>query len=216
MIQRLYHQINDFQSFNDMKRRWIKKNGGFSSQSSQNWNLRHKITAIPLYQNDGYSLAEGVGSHLRFIGFAETRFVAYWRSGVQFDFLEHHRHGLKTPHRGVLSRLRLVTALSNPFKNPPQNQKAHLSMCFFGGGRWIRTIEVTDNRFTVCPLWPLGNSPLFNLNFLLSQEVRGAGGRTRTPDLLITNQLLYQLSYTSVFITLSYYIKQHALCQYLF
>ena len=26
----------------------------------------------------------------------------------------------------------------------------------------------------------------------------GAGGRTRTPDLLITNQLLYQLSYTSV------------------
>ncbi len=27
----------------------------------------------------------------------------------------------------------------------------------------------------------------------------GAGGRTRTPDLLITNQLLYQLSYTSLF-----------------
>ena len=26
----------------------------------------------------------------------------------------------------------------------------------------------------------------------------GAGGRTRTPDLLITNQLLYQLSYTSL------------------
>ena len=30
----------------------------------------------------------------------------------------------------------------------------------------------------------------------LSSEV-GAGGRIRTPDLLITNQLLYQLSYTS-------------------
>ena len=29
-------------------------------------------------------------------------------------------------------------------------------------------------------------------------EIVGAGGRTRTPDLLITNQLLYQLSYTSV------------------
>ena len=27
----------------------------------------------------------------------------------------------------------------------------------------------------------------------------GAGGRTRTPDLLITNQLLYRLSYTSIF-----------------
>ena len=36
----------------------------------------------------------------------------------------------------------------------------------------------------------------------------GAGGRTRTPDLLITNQLLYQLSYTSIltntFFVLSY------------
>ena len=28
-------------------------------------------------------------------------------------------------------------------------------------------------------------------------ELDGAGGRTRTPDRLITNQLLYQLSYTS-------------------
>ena len=33
----------------------------------------------------------------------------------------------------------------------------------FGGGRWIRTTEVVDNRFTVCPLWPLGNSPIFSL-----------------------------------------------------
>ena len=31
-----------------------------------------------------------------------------------------------------------------------------------------------------------------------NQQWDGAGGRTRTPDLLITNQLLYQLSYTSV------------------
>ena len=30
-----------------------------------------------------------------------------------------------------------------------------------GGRRWIRTTEVVDNRFTVCPLWPLGNSPLY-------------------------------------------------------
>jgi hypothetical protein len=29
----------------------------------------------------------------------------------------------------------------------------------FGGSGWIRTIEVVDNRFTVCPLWPLGNTP---------------------------------------------------------
>ena len=30
----------------------------------------------------------------------------------------------------------------------------------FGGRRWIRTTEVSDNRFTVCPLWPLVNSPI--------------------------------------------------------
>ena len=26
-----------------------------------------------------------------------------------------------------------------------------------GGGRWIRTIELGESRFTVCRLWPLGN-----------------------------------------------------------
>ena len=30
---------------------------------------------------------------------------------------------------------------------------------WFGGGRWIRTTEAISSRFTVCPLWPLGNSP---------------------------------------------------------
>ncbi len=75
----------------------------------------------------------------------------------------------------------------------------------FGGGEWIRTTEVVDNRFTVCPLWPLGNSPINYAilykacpAFLSGRTAQfGAGERTRTPDLLITNQLLYQLSYTS-------------------
>ena len=49
----------------------------------------------------------------------------------------------------------------------------------FGGGRWIRTTEGIASRFTVCPIWPLWNSPIFNCV--------GAGGRIRTPDLLITN-----------------------------
>ena len=58
---------------------------------------------------------------------------------------------------------------------------------FLGGGWWIRTTESTANRFTVCPLWPLGKSSIF-----------GAGNRTRTYNLLITSQLLYQLSHTSM------------------
>ena len=39
-----------------------------------------------------------------------------------------------------------------------KDQPFRIGLCF-GGRRWIRTIEVSDNRFTVCPLWPLGNSP---------------------------------------------------------
>ena len=47
---------------------------------------------------------------------------------------------------------------------------------------------------------------IYSLSPLATREIShilfmhvGAGGRTRTPDLLITNQLLYQLSYTSIF-----------------
>ena len=45
-------------------------------------------------------------------------------------------------------------------KNKPHNYAVCL---LFGGREWIRTIEVEDNRFTVCPLWPLGNSPVLEL-----------------------------------------------------
>ena len=42
---------------------------------------------------------------------------------------------------------------------------------------------------------------IYSLSPLATREIPhicfGAGGRIRTPDLLITNQLLYQLSYTS-------------------
>ena len=42
-----------------------------------------------------------------------------------------------------------------------------------GGRGWIRTIEARSNRFTVCPLWPLGNSPilLFSKKFLSYSEI---------------------------------------------
>ena len=42
-----------------------------------------------------------------------------------------------------------------------QRKNRHFWRFFRGGGGWIRTTEVTDNRFTVCPLWPLGNSSIF-------------------------------------------------------
>ena len=42
---------------------------------------------------------------------------------------------------------------------------------------------------------PFGHSGILPYEW---KQNNGAGGRTRTPDLLITNQLLYQLSYTSI------------------
>ena len=31
-----------------------------------------------------------------------------------------------------------------------------------GGRGWIRTTEAESSRFTVCPHWPLGNTPIFS------------------------------------------------------
>ena len=53
-----------------------------------------------------------------------------------------------------------------------KQKRAHICTLFFGGRWWIRTTEVVDNRFTVCPLWPLGKPPIF------ACRNRGAGGRT--------------------------------------
>ena len=50
--------------------------------------------------------------------------------------------------RGILSPLRLPI--------PPHQQNA-LSRLNANGWRWIRTTEAICSRFTVCPLWPLGN-----------------------------------------------------------
>ena len=89
----------------------------------------------------------------------------------------------------VVRHARRVTVLyENSQIHDLYNEKSTSSDVLFRGGEgWIRTTEVTDNRFTVCSLWPLGNLSI------------GAGDRNRTNNLLITNQLLCLLSYTSVF-----------------
>ena len=53
-----------------------------------------------------------------------------------------------------------------------KQKRAQICTLFFGGRWWIRTTEVVDNRFTVCPLWPLGKPPISTC------RNRGAGGRT--------------------------------------
>ena len=118
-----------------------------------------------------------------------------------------HGYAKHNQHRNKAT-LCLATAKAKPASSAKSKETAQsCGFLVFGGGEWIRTTEVVDNRFTVCPLWPLGNSPtnyevLYKAcpAFLSGRTAQfGAGERTRTPDLLITNQLLYQLSYTSRF-----------------
>ena len=59
---------------------------------------------------------------------------------------------------------------------------------------------------------PFGHSGTLPCSLVLLKE-GGAGRRTRTPDLLITNQLLYQLSYTSTISSEVYVTRNVPICQ---
>ena len=66
---------------------------------------------------------------------------------------------LKQAQRTILPKAKSFEAAA------PTKQKRHpASRCLslFGGREWIRTTEARCNRFTVCPLWPLGNSPIWS------------------------------------------------------
>ena len=61
-------------------------------------------------------------------------------------------------YRGILSPLCLPI--------PPYPQTIHRRKYQFtsmnNGWRWIRTTEAICSRFTVCPLWPLGNPSIYS------------------------------------------------------
>ena len=88
---------------------------------------------------------------------------------------------------------------------------------------WIRT--TVGGRQQIYSLPPLATWVILHMKLCWEsgRQQDGAGGRTRTPDLLITNQLLYQLSYTSTCaqlggrsIQLVYNTKPVVSCQGLF
>ena len=76
-----------------------------------------------------------------------------------------------------------------------------------GAAVWWERVDSNhrSRRQQIYSLPPLATRERSHIQLISRREV-GAGRRTRTPDLLITNQLLYQLSYTSVFLTLDYFI----------
>ena len=51
--------------------------------------------------------------------------------------------------------------MKEPSLEPESSASANSAIPAKDGGQgWIRTIEVSDGRFTVCSLWPLGNLPI--------------------------------------------------------
>ena len=55
------------------------------------------------------------------------------------------------------------STLAAPFSRQiKQKLRYPLDTGVLGGRGWIRTTEAESSRFTVCPHWPLGNTPIFN------------------------------------------------------
>ena len=61
-----------------------------------------------------------------------------------------------------------------------------------------------------------GNKPKIPAGLLTHGDPFGAGNQNRTDDLVITNDVLYRLSHTSIVMRLCYYSRLSAVCQYLF
>ena len=69
----------------------------------------------------------------------------------------------KTARRAIslgVSRISLRSHITRRKANITEKDDCFRNRLFLGGSGWIRTTVVEDNRFTVCPLWPLGNTPI--------------------------------------------------------
>ena len=121
----------------------------------------------------------------------------YKECGFDLHFLSLGRKKIKvsmrsSPHRVTVHRtvtyewVRIHHPFSSPNKKTPSKR-----MVFFA---WWGKVD-SNHRSDKQQIYSL--SPLATREFprIFSLCV-GAGRRTRTPDLLITNQLLYRLSYT--------------------
>ena len=102
------------------------------------------------------------------------------------------------PHATVVPRQILSPTAKAVFVNATILLHGREIVVVEGGG--FEPPKSYDDRFTVCSLWPLGNPSTFACkvrNTVLCSAFCGAGDGTRTRNLLITNQLLCQLSYAS-------------------
>ena len=72
----------------------------------------------------------------------------------------------------------------------PEPADRSLNLNFCGEGR-IRTSEGITNRFTVCPIWPLWNLPLFVLNLPVNEPMDGFEPPTGWLQISCSGQLSY-------------------------
>ncbi len=136
---------------------------------------RESNSRSPPYQGGALPLSH-MGSSWSGRRGSNSRPSAWKADALPIELLPHHRKFLKP----ILPSQKIIQALT-PKKT-------------FGGEGRIRTFEGNASRFTVCPVWPLRYLSAVNPQ---PKKAIGAGNGTRTRNLLITSQLLYQLSYAS-------------------
>ena len=127
-----------------------------------------------------------------------AQMLSHWVAGIGFEpmtFGLWARRASRLLHPAIL-----VSAFIQLSKMWRKIQTVLFSQNYFliftpNGRRRIRTFEGIASRFTVCPLWPLGNLPIYTQYEIMWK----ADDRTRTDNLLITNQLLCQLSHIGIY-----------------
>ena len=89
--------------------------------------------------------------------------------------------GLCPSFASKLANSRLCSPSARGGSNPlyllfkqKEKQTSYWMSAFLGGSGWIRTTEGIASRFTVCPLWPLGNSPILNWSWWTDLNPRPA------------------------------------------
>ena len=93
-----------------------------------------------------------------------------------FHAADRNRTGTGIATHGILSPGRLpVPPLRQEVFKRLKSKSIRALHCLFqpytNGRRWIRTTEAYCSRFTVCPLWPLGNPPIKCLSTILTYTI---------------------------------------------
>ena len=97
-------------------------------------------------------------------------------------------YAVRIPNRYLIGNIPNMNKKSEPI---PHREKVRISFVWWGK---VDSNHRSDKQ-QIYSLSPLATREFPHIQ-LTSARLAGAGRRTRTPDLLITNQLLYQLSYT--------------------